>query len=761
MTYKNWAIGIITALTLTIPPVQAQITVLKSDTTTIEDALHRPADSLQTMSASHVHFDHGRASYAWKKNASGSGRPSEFIDIKYDNGEVSRNADGSSLFLLLQESYIIATRFAPKTDSGDGREIRIDRIWLAPYFFSQFGNTTLPTPNSAPRDMTVYIYSDKGGEPGDVLFSKVIEDPREFSPVTDLELKFFELNLSNEDIGTLPNVVHIGYGNAGNDENYYVVAPAPYTVKDVSHMYLGRQPGWGPLWQVLVDKKKVFDQTVIPIRARFRLEGEFQFAQTIANQTFPVGEPIVPLILPETTGGTAPINYSLTPILPAGLNFNSSTRTINGTPTQETTAPVQYTYRATDAGGKTADIQFSIEVTSSDGLQFVYIQYDDGEVAQEDDGTGLFIRPSSPYILATRFAPKTASGDTRKVRIDRIWLAPYFQNQFRATSLPNSAPRRLTVYVYSDQEGIPGDLLFSGVIEDPREFFAVTSRTLRFFELDLSSKGIGVLPDVVHIGYGDTGTIANLLVPGLAPYTQGNLSHMYLEHQDLWGRLWDAVREDTGERIWDQTVAPVRARFSVGGEAVRLHFAQNIEDQIFPPAKPIAPFVLPRAREGVPPINYSLTPVLPAGLSFDSLTRTISGTPTAVTLSPVQYTYRAVDSVGDVAELQFKVEVNTPLHTSRDVLPTAFTVHGNYPNPFQQSTSLLFDLPLPSRVVVEIIDLLGRRVLTLPPVDLAAGWENHIKLDGKLIAPGHYLYRMVVYSAEGSLTKTGHLVHFQ
>ena len=47
---------------------------------------------------------------------------------------------------------------------------------------------------------------------------------------------------------------------------------------------------------------------------------------------FVIGQRVEGLTLPEGTGGTAPLTYSLSPALPAGLTFDAVTRTIAGTP---------------------------------------------------------------------------------------------------------------------------------------------------------------------------------------------------------------------------------------------------------------------------------------------------------------------------------------------------------------------------------------------------------------------------------------------
>ena len=91
--------------------------------------------------------------------------------------------------------------------------------------------------------------------------------------------------------------------------------------------------------------------------------------------------------------------------------------------------------------------------------------------------------------------------------------------------------------------------------------------------------------------------------------------------------------------------------------------ADEVEDQSYPRAHPVTPLVLPEATGGLFPIHYTLTPTLPAGLDFDPSTRTISGTPTAVTAGPVPYTYKATDANGSADSVQFHIDVYSPLPT--------------------------------------------------------------------------------------------------
>ena len=81
--------------------------------------------------------------------------------------------------------------------------------------------------------------------------------------------------------------------------------------------------------------------------------------------------------------------------------------------------------------------------------------------------------------------------------------------------------------------------------------------------------------------------------------------------------------------------------------------------------------------------QYTLTPDLPACLRFDPLTRTLRGTPTVVTASAINYTYKAVDAAGNSSSLRFMISIHSPVSRQNESLPEAFVVQGNYPNPFQ------------------------------------------------------------------------------
>ncbi len=75
-------------------------------------------------------------------------------------------------------------------------------------------------------------------------------------------------------------------------------------------------------------------------------------------------------------------------------------------------------------------------------------------------------------------------------------------------------------------------------------------------------------------------------------------------------------------------------------------------------------------------------------------------------------------------------------------VPTEFALFGNYPNPFNPATTITFDLPKASEVVLFVFDLLGREVTTLVDRQMPKG--RHAVTWDAAVPSGVYLYRMQV-----------------
>ncbi len=90
-------------------------------------------------------------------------------------------------------------------------------------------------------------------------------------------------------------------------------------------------------------------------------------------------------------------------------------------------------------------------------------------------------------------------------------------------------------------------------------------------------------------------------------------------------------------------------------------------------------------------------------------------------------------------------------------LPDAFRLAGAYPNPFNPTTRVAFDLPEAAEVTLTVFDALGREVARLGPVTVAAGAGQALPLDGRGLASGLYLYRVTARMGDVTWTATGRL----
>ena len=110
----------------------------------------------------------------------------------------------------------------------------------------------------------------------------------------------------------------------------------------------------------------------------------------------------------------------------------------------------------------------------------------------------------------------------------------------------------------------------------------------------------------------------------------------------------------------DDDAARLTFTITSAEEGAALAFAADasIADQTYTVGTAIADLVLPRAAGGAGDLRYRVLP-LPSGLSFDSATRTLSGTPAKGTDCPVEVIYMVTDSNRDAAELTFFITVHT------------------------------------------------------------------------------------------------------
>jgi hypothetical protein len=101
-----------------------------------------------------------------------------------------------------------------------------------------------------------------------------------------------------------------------------------------------------------------------------------------------------------------------------------------------------------------------------------------------------------------------------------------------------------------------------------------------------------------------------------------------------------------------------------------------------------------------------------------------------------------LDAQEKIPGLSFRQDAFWKVHLSdAGTIPTTMVLAQNYPNPFNPSTVIRYGIPLNSRVVIEVFNILGQRVTTLVDTDQGAGFYE-VMFEGYRYASGVYIYRM-------------------
>lgn len=95
--------------------------------------------------------------------------------------------------------------------------------------------------------------------------------------------------------------------------------------------------------------------------------------------------------------------------------------------------------------------------------------------------------------------------------------------------------------------------------------------------------------------------------------------------------------------------------------------------------------------------------------------------------------------------------------TAAESLPQTFALRGNYPNPFNPTTNIVFDLPEAADVRFDVYDLLGRRVMALDARPFDAGAARLLAIDASSLASGTYIYRLRADLESGVQVQTGRM----
>ncbi len=90
-------------------------------------------------------------------------------------------------------------------------------------------------------------------------------------------------------------------------------------------------------------------------------------------------------------------------------------------------------------------------------------------------------------------------------------------------------------------------------------------------------------------------------------------------------------------------------------------------------------------------------------------------------------------------------------------IPDTFALDGNYPNPFNPTTTIQFDLPETAEVEIHVFDMIGRQVMSTPAQTFGAGAKRSVQVNASQLASGSYFYRIVAKMKSSVAVDTGRM----
>jgi hypothetical protein len=115
---------------------------------------------------------------------------------------------------------------------------------------------------------------------------------------------------------------------------------------------------------------------------------------------------------------------------------------------------------------------------------------------------------------------------------------------------------------------------------------------------------------------------------------------------------------------------------------------------------------------------------------------------------------------GSEATASFTFDVDRPRDISRNdtewrkhiivnyAAPVVFHLEQNFPNPFNPTTTIRYELPFDSKVYLSVFDILGREVRTLVNEERKAGYYD-VQWHALNVASGVYFYRLEALPLNG------------
>ena len=352
-------------------------------------------------------------------------------------------------------------------------------------------------------------------------------------------------------------------------------------------------------------------------------------------------------------GGTPALSYSVSPTLPTGLSIDPTTGAVTGTPSV-TSVATTYTVTVADANNASAAATFSLTVNTA------------VTATQAVASKGLTLN-----IAAVSFTPVTGGGGTTPLAYSVSPTLPtglaISSSTGAITGTPSvtSVATTYTVTVTDANSATASNTFSLTVNTAPTATIAIAQAFL--------TKNFAVTPFTPIQGGGGTTPLAYSISPTLpaglsisastgavsgTPSVTSTATSYTVTVTDANGA--------TATNSFQVTVnGPVTATQAIASKGLTINQA-------------VTSFTPVTGSGGTGTLTYSVSPILPAGLSLSSTTGAVSGTP-SVTAAQTSYTVTVTDGNGATAQATFNLTINGLVTASTAVASTSLTQ--NHANP--------------------------------------------------------------------------------
>ena len=407
---------------------------------------------------------------------------------------------------------------------------------------------------------------------------------------------------------------------------------------------------------------------------------------SINDQTYTAGTMIADWVLPEASGGDGELTYSVSS-LPAGLEFDASTRTLGGTPTEATDGAVAVTYTATDDNSATATLTFTITVNPAPRVAPAGLTAEPAVIREDAATTEISLTftlgSAATSVEIVRFAivaPSEGTAATRDVdytaRLNAIIIIP-------AGAIEGTTTLTLTPIDDDDEEGLEA-LGVQATLISTNETLATD---IKLKDDETPSTSIELSADPSTLSENDALTVVTVTAT-------------------LDGK---ALEED----------AIVNLAIDNASTATRdLDYAALFTPMIEIPAGSITGTM-----------NFYVDPVADDLEEGDEIIRLIG----------------TIDGLeGD--EVEIAISDPGAAKAVIQTRPEAFSLADNFPNPFNPTTTIKYALPQAADVELTVYNVVGQPVRTLVAEYQSAGryaveWDA-TNDSGHSLSSGMYFYRL-------------------